>query len=199
MRPKKNKNNSFRFVVFSFILFLGCVGAGFLIWQEKSTSSPMDIKIGLLEGDKIWSQLPAIRHLKDALNKSLNAQQKKFSRLEAELRKENQELVQEQQTLASQAKHLRTNLEQRQKAFSLKVMQLQKDAEETQKKINHLYEEAMTIIKEKINQSIKKIARKKNLSLVLYDNQVAYRHAALNITDDVFNDLKDFQYPSLKW
>ncbi|HCI48916.1 MAG: hypothetical protein A2977_00235 [Alphaproteobacteria bacterium RIFCSPLOWO2_01_FULL_45_8] len=199
MPLKKSKNNTLIFFVFGFILLLGSMGSYFLVWRENSVCPQSGTKIGLLNGDRLWTQLPMIIHLKEDLHKNLTIHQKKFSRLEAELRKENQELIEAQRALISNSKSHRTNLEQRQKVFSAKVMNLQKNAEDTQKKINSLYEQSMIVIKEKINLSIQKIARQKNLSLVLYENQVAYHKAALNITDDVFRDLKDFQYPPLKW
>lgn len=198
MRPHQ-KNISFRLWVFSSILFLGCIGAGFFIWKENASHSRYTVNVGLLSGEKIWTELPAIKQLKGELNHSLNEQQKRFSHLEEGLRKENQQLLQEHQKMLSGTKKDRAVLEQKQQTFSVRVMQLQKDAEDAQKKINQIYEQSMGVIKEKIIKSIKKVARQKNLSLVLYDTQVAYHVPALDITEDVFNDLKDFKYPPLKW
>jgi Skp family chaperone for outer membrane proteins len=195
---KKSKNNFSHCWALIFIFSIISLGIYFFL-KQHTTSSQTNISVGLLNGDRIWTQLPAVKHLKEELNVALKNHHKKFSRLEEELRKENQELLQLQQTLTAENKAQRSNVEQRQKAFSIKVMQLQKQAEETQKKVNDLYEQSMIIIKDKVNQTIKKVARKKDLSLVLYDNQIAYHDGSLDITDDVFNDLKEFQYPSLKW
>jgi Skp family chaperone for outer membrane proteins len=195
---KKGSKNFFLFWgVFLTLCVLGG-GAYLFLFRHSSNVSQVSIKVGLLNGEKIGSQLPAIEHLKETLNRSLEIHKKKFARQELELRKENQELVQLQHALTPGNKNQRNSLEQRQKEFSLKVMKLQKDAEDTQKSLNDLYEQSMRVIKEKISQSIEKISEQKRLSLVLYSHQAAYYDDSLDITEDVFTDLKEFQYSMLK-
>lgn len=198
MRQRK-KTISFRLWGFSSILFFGLLGAGFFIWKEHASRPQYTIHVGLLNGEKIWSELPVIKSLKSELNRNLNDQQRRFSSLEEKLKKENQQLMEDQQSLISGKKKDRELFEQRQQDFSIKVMQLQKEAEDAQKKIGQVYEKSMAQIREKVNKSIKKIARQKKLSLVLYDTQVAHSTSALDITDEVFDDLKDFKRSSLKW
>ena len=196
MRRGKNKRS---FLVWGLFIVLFLSGASFLFFRTPySQESHAYLKVGILNGDKIASQLPAIKHLKESLNASLLASQKKFAQREAKLRKENQELVQLQHALNPGNKSQRASLEKRQKEFSLKVMTLQKEAEDTQKNLNDLYDQSMGVIKEKITQCIKNISEKKSLSLVLYSHQAAYYDDALDITEDVFVDLKEFQYSMLK-
>lgn len=155
-------------------------------------------QVGVLDGDRIAAELPAIIQLKKDLNYHLQRQQKKFSKLEDLLRKENQELIQIQQSWSAQSSQLsRMQLEAKQKQFSLKVENLQKEAEQTQKKLNAWYDSSLKLIKDKMNSSIRKIAHKKRLSMVLYSHQVAYHQPSLDITDDLFKDLENFQYSPL--
>lgn len=194
---KENRKQTF-LVIGLFFLSLAILGGAYLFFRAPSRSFPNFIKVGVVNGDKIGSELPPIKHLKETLNHRLREHQKKFSLQETQLRKENQEILELQHALIPGNKSQKNILEQKQKDFSFKVMKLQKEAEESQKSLNDLYEKSMSAIKEKINQSIEKISKRHGLSMVLYSHQAAHYDHSLDITDDVFKDLKEFKFPMLK-
>jgi len=198
MAFKKKKNFSKIYAALFFVVMI--LGATYFIYQKKASKSypTASIRIGLLNGEKIWSQLPSIKKLKKELNAALLRHQKDFSLLEANLRQENQDILQLQQALDSKNIKQNHDLEKRQKEFSSKVISIQQQAEKKQKEITRLYERSMAFIQKKVHNSIDKISHQKNLSLVLYLNQVAHHDASLDITDAVFEDLRDMQHPALR-
>ncbi|MDC0348998.1 OmpH family outer membrane protein [Alphaproteobacteria bacterium] len=198
MSFKKKKNLSKIYTALFFVVII--LGATYFIYQKKGAHSypAASIRIGLLNGEKIWSQLPSIKNLKKELNAALAQHQKDFSLLEADLRKENQDILQLQQSVDSKDIKKNHELGKRQKEFSAKVITIQQEAEKKQKEITQLYERSMAFIQKKVHNSIDRIAHEKNLSLILYLNQVAHHEASLNITDAVFEDLRDMQHPALR-
>lgn len=159
--------------------------------QHKSS------QIAVIDGDRLWQELPAMKQLKKNANAVLSSHQKTFSRIENKLREENHELIQLQNTYNAKDYHRQKEIDDKQGQFTKKVMQVQAQAEETQQQVNQAYQKAITHVRGHVTRTIHRIANKRGYALVLYKNQSPYFNADLDITNEVFDQLKDLKAPKI--
>lgn len=76
-------------------------------------------------------------------------------------------------------------------------MQVQAQAEVTQQQVNQAYQKAIAHVRGHITRTIHRIANQKGYALVLYKNQSPYFDSSLEITDEVFDQLKDLRAPNI--
>ena len=153
-------------------------------------------KIAVINGEKLWKELPAIQSLNKETNALLGRQQQALSKLEAELRNENQNLLTLQNSAQSQDYKRQKEIETRQKAFTNQVIALQTRAESAQRQINTRYQKAMDQIKAHVMRTISRIASREGYAMVIYKDQAPFYNSTLDITDKVFSQLEGFTIPT---
>ncbi len=154
-------------------------------------------RIAIIDGDRLWQELPAMKQLKNNANAVLSSQQKTFSKIENNLREENHELIQLQNTYNAKDYHRQKEIDDKQSRFTKKVMEVQAQAEATQRQVNQAYQKAVTHVRDHVTRTIHRIANQKGCALVLYKNQSPYFDTNLDITNEVFDQLKDLKAPKI--
>ena len=195
MLSRRSKHKSFSF---NLALLFSLVAVSISLHQ-KFFLRPTHAKggIAVIDGDRLWGTLPASIELKNRFNSVLSKQQKLFAMTEGRLREENQELIRLQQTYNGRDASRQREIDGRQKAFTEKVIALQKKAEETQKSVNESYQKAMKMVKEQVARHIHRLSNKRGYTLVIYKSQTPYFEENLDITDDLLSLLKDVKVPEI--
>ncbi len=174
------------------VLFISLMGGGaylgHLFWHRQVPSLPLQVLV--IRWEELWENLPEMEALKRKLNKKLESYHREFSDLEIQLRNENQGLAESQKSVNFKDSSQTKIFADRQKKFSEKVMKTQQEAERRQKELQEHHEESMRILREKINEAIKKVAHKHEADLVISQNQTSYYDPKLDITNEVLSLLK---------
>lgn len=77
-------------------------------------------RIAVIDGDRLWQELPAMKQLKKNANDILSSHQKTFSGIENKLREENHELIQLQNTYNAKDYHRQKEIDDKQSKFTKK-------------------------------------------------------------------------------
>lgn len=191
---RRKQRKSGYYIVLGLVVFSSLFSL-YGVLHPKSQSKA--IKITIIDGERLWKDLPAIKQLKKSANTILSSQQKSFSKVEAELREENQELIELQNSYSAKDYSRQKEIDKKQKQFTKRVVGVQAQAEEAQRKVNEAYQKAMLYVRGHVTRAIHRIAHKKGSAIVIYKNQSPYHDSALDITDEVFDQLKNLEAPKI--
>ena len=101
------------------------------------------------------------------------------------MRKNDEDLSKQRELLTKEV------FEQKAKEFRSKVIEAQRDVQTRRAALENAHLKAMTEIKETLLEIIKDIAEGKELSVVLQKSQVLFSKDALDISDEVLEQLND--------
>ena len=158
-----------------------------LAWAGSAVAA--DLKIGVLEPQKVLDGTRNGKKIKDSLQEYLKSRQKIIDLEEEELKKIEEDLVKQSAVLSAEAK------KDKEESFRKRYMEYQRKVNQLTQEVQNKKKEVLEEFNKSLEQIVKTIADKEKLSLVVEkgDNGagalVVYSHPSLDITDRVIKEL----------
>jgi len=187
------------------ILLLAIAGGAFMLFGDKALvdkfldkkASPefsaevitevteqADIKIGVVDINKILMDSPQLAKVKNDLKKKFDGREKKIADAQQEFQK----------AIEAFNKNGPTMMADKKKAEETKIIKQQQNLQQMQGKFQQDLGEAQNVamqgIFENVKDVVKKIAESKGLDLVIAKNAVPYSKPGLEMTDEIVMQLK---------
>ena len=151
---------------------------------EGSTVVTVDIK-------KILKEAKVTKHVNEQITSKREVLQKKVSKQEEALRKEDKELAKERSVLAKDV------FEKKVKEFREKVAKAQRDIQQENDKMQKAYNKAMAKVQETVVGVISELSEKNGFIVAIPKRQVLFIKKSQDITGDVLS-LLDNRLPKLE-
>jgi len=148
-----------------------------------------DLKIGVLEPQKVLDATKNGKKIKDSLQEYVKSRQKIIDLEEEELKRIEEDLVKQSAVLSADAK------KEKEESFRKRMMEYQRKVGQLNQEVQSKKKEVLEDFNKSLEQVVKGIADKEKLSLVVEkgDNGagalVVYSHPSLDITDRVIKEL----------
>jgi len=158
-----------------------------LLWS--GTAHAADLKIGVIEPQKVLDGTRNGKKIKDSLQEYVKSRQKIIDLEEEELKKIEEDLVKQSAVLSADAK------KEKEETFRKRMMEYQRKVGQLNQEVQNKKKEVLDEFNKGLEQIVKGIADKEKLSLVVEkgDNGagalVVYSHPSLDITDRVIKEL----------
>ena len=158
-----------------------------LLWS--GTAHAADLKIGVIEPQKVLDGTRNGKKIKDSLQEYVKSRQKIIDLEEEELKKIEEDLVKQSAVLSADAK------KEKEETFRKRMMEYQRKVGQLNQEVQNKKKEVLEEFNKGLEQIVKGIADKEKLSLVVEkgDNGagalVVYSHPSLDITDRVIKEL----------
>jgi outer membrane protein len=143
------------------------------------------INMAVVNVFEVLDKAKIVKFIRDQIDNIRNNAQKEFSEKEVDLKKEEERLLAQKGIIAEDL------FEKERKKFHKKVSQVQREADDKKRKIDHAYATAMEEVDKVTVKIIKSIAQEKKVSLVLPSSQLLYADDKLDITDQVLKKLDE--------
>lgn len=163
--------------------------AAILVWGWTAPSSAAELKIGVLEPQKVLDGTKNGKKIKDSLQEYLKSRQRIIDLEEEELKKMEEDLVKQSAVLSAEAK------KDKEETFRKRYMEYQRKVNQLTQEVQAKKKEVLEEFNKSLEQIVKGIADKDRLTLVVEkgDNGagalVVYSHPSLDITDRVIKEL----------
>jgi outer membrane protein len=163
--------------------------AAILVLAWSGPSPAAEIKIGVLEPQKVLDGTKNGKKIKDSLQEYLKSRQRIIDLEEEELKKMEEDLVKQSAVLSPEAK------KDKEETFRKRYMEYQRKVNQLTQEVQSKKKEVLEEFNKSLEQIVKGIADKDRLSLVVEkgDNGagalVVYSHPSLDITDRVIKEL----------
>ena len=158
-----------------------------LLWS--GTAHAADLKIGVIEPQKVLDGTRNGKKIKDSLQEYVKSRQKIIDLEEEELKKIEEDLVKQSAVLSADAK------KEKEETFRKRMVEYQRKVGQLNQEVQNKKKEVLEEFNKGLEQIVKGIADKEKLSLVVEkgDNGagalVVYSHPSLDITDRVIKEL----------
>ena len=158
-----------------------------LLWS--GTAHAADLKIGVIEPQKVLDGTRNGKKIKDSLQEYVKSRQKIIDLEEEELKKIEEDLVKQSAVLSADAK------KEKEETFRKRMVEYQRKVGQLNQEVQNKKKEVLEEFNKGLEQIVKGIADKEKLSLVVEkgDNGagalVVYGHPSLDITDRVIKEL----------
>ena len=158
-----------------------------LLWS--GTAHAADLKIGVIEPQKVLDGTRNGKKIKDSLQEYVKSRQKIIDLEEEELKKIEEDLVKQSAVLSADGK------KEKEETFRKRMMEYQRKVAQLNQEVQNKKKEVLEEFNKGLEQIVKGIADKEKLSLVVEkgDNGagalVVYSHPSLDITDRVIKEL----------
>jgi outer membrane protein len=158
-----------------------------LLWS--GTAHAADLKIGVIEPQKVLDGTRNGKKIKDSLQEYVKSRQKIIDLEEEELKKMEEDLVKQSAVLSADAK------KEKEETFRKRMIEYQRKVGQLNQEVQNKKKEVLEEFNKGLEQIVKGIADKEKLSLVVEkgDNGagalVVYSHPSLDITDRVIKEL----------
>jgi outer membrane protein len=158
-----------------------------LLWSGPAHAA--DLKIGVIEPQKVLDGTRNGKKIKDSLQEYVKSRQKIIDLEEEELKKIEEDLVKQSAVLSADAK------KEKEETFRKRMMEYQRKVGQLNQEVQNKKKEVLEEFNKGLEQIVKGIADKEKLSLVVEkgDNGagalVVYSHPSLDITDRVIKEL----------
>jgi outer membrane protein len=158
-----------------------------LLWS--GTAHATDLKIGVIEPQKVLDGTRNGKKIKDSLQEYVKSRQKIIDLEEEELKKIEEDLVKQSAVLSADAK------KEKEETFRKRMIEYQRKVGQLNQEVQNKKKEVLEEFNKGLEQIVKGIADKEKLSLVVEkgDNGagalVVYSHPSLDITDRVIKEL----------
>ena len=158
-----------------------------VLWS--GTAHAADLKIGVIEPQKVLDGTRNGKKIKDSLQEYVKSRQKIIDLEEEELKKIEEDLVKQSAVLSADAK------KEKEEGFRKRMMEYQRKVAQLNQEVQNKKKEVLDEFNKGLEQIVKGIADKEKLSLVVEkgDNGagalVVYSHPSLDITDRVIKEL----------
>jgi outer membrane protein len=170
----------------------GCrvaVVAAILVLAWSGALPAAELKIGVLEPQKVLDGTKSGKKIKDSLQEYLKSRQRIIDLEEEELKKMEEDLVKQSAVLSAEAK------KDKEETFRKRYMEYQRKVNQLTQEVQSKKKEVLEEFNKSLEQIVKGIADKDKLTLVVEkgDNGagalVVYSHPSLDITDRVIKEL----------
>jgi outer membrane protein len=158
-----------------------------LLWS--GTAQAADLKIGVIEPQKVLDGTRNGKKIKDSLQEYVKSRQRIIDLEEEELKKMEEDLVKQSAVLSADAK------KEKEETFRKRMIEYQRKVGQLNQEVQNKKKEVLEEFNKGLEQIVKGIADKEKLSLVVEkgDNGagalVVYSHPSLDITDRVIKEL----------
>jgi outer membrane protein len=158
-----------------------------LLWS--GTAHAADLKIGVIEPQKVLDGTRNGKKIKDSLQEYVKSRQRIIDLEEEELKKMEEDLVKQSAVLSADAK------KEKEETFRKRMMEYQRKVGQLNQEVQNKKKEVLEEFNKGLEQIVRGIADKEKLSLVVEkgDNGagalVVYSHPSLDITDRVIKEL----------
>jgi outer membrane protein len=163
--------------------------AGIFVLAFGATAMAADVKIGVIEPQKILDGTKSGKKIKDSLQEYVKSRQKIIDLEEEELKRIEEDLVKQKDVLSADAK------KDKEETFRKRMMEYQRKVGALNQEVQVKKKEVLDDFNRNLEQIVKTIADKEKLSLVVEkgDNGagalVIYSHPSLDLTDRVIKEL----------
>lgn len=154
-----------------------------------ATPAWAEVKIGVVEPQKVLDGTKAGKKIKDSLQEYVKARQKVIDMEEDELKKMEEDLVKQGAVLSPDAK------KDKEEKFRQKMVEYQRKVQQLNQEVQVKKKETLDEFNKSLEQVIRGIADKEKITLVVEkgDNGagalIIYSHPSLDLTDRVIRDL----------
>lgn len=154
-----------------------------------TTTMAADVKIGVLEPQKVLDGTRNGKKIKDSLQEYVKSRQKIIDLEEEELKRMEEDLVKQKDVLSADAK------KEKEESFRKRMMEYQRKVGALNQEVQTKKKEVLDDFNKNLEQIVRTIADKEKLSLVVEkgDNGagalVIYSHPSLDLTDRVIKEL----------
>ena len=158
-----------------------------LAWSGAALAA--DLKIGVIEPQKVLDGTRNGKKIKDSLQEYVKSRQKIIDLEEEELKRMEEDLVKQSAVLSADAK------KEKEETFRKRMMEYQRKVGQLNQEVQNKKKEVLEEFNKSLEQIVRGIADKEKLSLVVEkgDNGagalVVYSHPSLDITDRVIKEL----------
>lgn len=149
------------------------------------------LNIGVVDMQRVMADAKAANSARDQLEAKQKVFKDQLTRTEADLQKKNQELVKQRSLLAAE------QFKAKQSEFLQDASAAQKDVQDKRLKLRRAFEMSIVTIQKQVTSIVEKIAKERNLEMVLPSAQAIYFAPNMDITQQVLSQL-DAQLPSLQ-
>jgi len=163
--------------------------AAILALAFGQTAIAAEVKIGVLEPQKVLDSTKNGKKIKDSLQEYVKSRQKIIDLEEEELKKMEEDLVKQSAVLSADAK------KEKEETFRKRMMEYQRKVGTLNQEVQNKKKEVLEEFNKSLEQIVKSIADKEKLSLVVEkgDNGagalIIYSHPSLDITDRVIKEI----------
>ncbi|CEI84743.1 OmpH family outer membrane protein [Ehrlichia minasensis] len=167
-------------------LFLTIFILAIVLNQQALAKNDQNIPVAFIDRDIIISEALSVKSIRTQLDDKRAALQQDFAAREEELHKVEEELSKQKTILSSEA------FEKKVADFKTKVSNLQQDISVKGAELENMYMNAMEMVYNKIKNISTKIAKEKNINLILFlikKNQVFYATDGIDFSNEVLERL----------
>jgi outer membrane protein len=163
--------------------------AGILAVIFAGTALAAEIKIGVIEPQKVLDSTKNGKKIKDSLQEYVKSRQKIIDLEEEELKKMEEDLVKQSAVLSADAK------KEKEETFRKRMMEYQRKVGQLNQEVQNRKKEVLEDFNKSLEQIVKAIADREKFSLIVEkgDNGagalVIYSHPSLDLTDRVIKEL----------
>ena len=156
-----------------------CLSVG-IIWSVAAVAQT----VGLVDMRQIFQSAPQIKDINTRLEKQFSPQREKMTKLTQSLQQNLQKLKRDEAVMSKkEAGNLRKEIQNDESALRQQQQQFQQELFVAQNK-------AMSDFMSKVNGSVKRVAERENLDLVLPKDTVLYAKNSKDITSNLLSALK---------
>lgn len=156
--------------------------------------SAMAQEIVTINIQSILSDSAAAKSAKTQIDAKRNQYQAELKKIEDKLRKEDQSLAEQRSLLSPEA------LEQKKREFAVEVTKAQKEVQEKRERLGEAYNDAVGDIQEAVMKIVANMAKERGFKVVIPTNNLVYATTDLDITKEVLAQLnKDLPKVSIKF
>lgn len=166
----------------------------------KGDSAGLGSGIAVFDRAHVLDTVSYFQDPKKELDETLNKLQKEYAVIEAKLRDESQELQKERRDFHENGRKkycdpkeyavAAKEMEERSHGFQNKVLGIQKTVEIRKQCIGEAYEAVNLKLHELLISTIREVAGKKKLKMVVLKDSVVFFEGCLDVTEDVIRTLK---------
>lgn len=142
-----------------------------------------DLKIAVVDIQKIVSESTATKDINKQLEKKKNEFQSQINKQEEGLMKEDQALGKKKASLSPEA------FEKQRKEFQTKVSNVQRDVQKKRVQLENAYTAALSTVQKTVIEIIKDMADDKDFSLAIPASQALYFESKMDISAEVLKKL----------
>ena len=168
---------------------LSIVLAALLALAFGAAAVAADLKIGVIEPQKVLDGTKSGKKIKDSLQEYVKSRQKIIDLEEEELKKMEEDLVKQSAVLSADAK------KEKEETFRKRMVEYQRKVSQLNQEVQNKKKEVLDDFNKNLEQIVRVIADKEKLSLVVEkgDNGagalVIYSHPSLDLTDRVIKEV----------
>lgn len=175
-------------ILIRLFILSGIILSGFAVnvANAQSQSAPKTatiLNIAVLDMASIRRNATVVKNVLGQLRAYRDGFRKRIQKEDTALKSANQELAKKRTLLSPEA------FSQERRKFEKKVVEVQRLVQVSKKALDKVNSKAMLEVDKTLNAIIKKIAEKKNLSLILRTDVTILTSRSLDITEDVLKEL----------